>query len=58
MQFMVARLLGVGSALAEDEADALGAAICHVYVRQFNALVASASTAWGGGGSGRRSWRR
>ncbi len=58
MQFMVARLLNVGGALAEDEADALGTAICHVYAGQFNALVASSRAAWGGAGGGRRSWRR
>jgi crossover junction endodeoxyribonuclease RuvC len=58
MQLMVGRLLGVGKALAADEADALGAAICHVYAGRFNALVAQA-TSWGGAGSGRRgSWRR
>lgn len=57
MQHMVARLLNV-EALAEDEADALGAAICHVYAGQFNALVARSPAAWGGAGSGRRSWRR
>ena len=45
MQLMVGRLLGVGQALAEDEADALGAAICHVYVGRFNTMVARA-TSW------------
>jgi Holliday junction resolvasome RuvABC endonuclease subunit len=55
----VARLLGVAAALAADEADALGAAICHVYAGRFNALVAEAA-AWGGSGRGRgrRAWRR
>lgn len=58
MQLMVGRLLRVGKALAADEADALGAAICHVYAGRFNALVAQA-TSWGGAGGGRRgSWRR
>lgn len=58
MQMMVGRLLGVGKALAADEADALGAAICHVYAGRFNSLVAQA-TSWGGAGSGRRGpWRR
>ena len=58
VQMMVGRLLGIAQALAEDEADALGAAICHVYAGAFNALVAQA-TPWGSrGGSGRRTWRR
>jgi crossover junction endodeoxyribonuclease RuvC len=58
MQLMVGRLLRVGKALAADEADALGAAICHVYAGRFNSLVAQA-TSWGGAGGGRRgSWRR
>jgi crossover junction endodeoxyribonuclease RuvC len=59
MQTMVGRLLGVGDALAADEADALGAALCHVYAGRFRAVVANATT-WGGGrgGRGRRAWRR
>jgi crossover junction endodeoxyribonuclease RuvC len=59
MQTMVGRLLGVVEALGADEADALGAAICHIYAGRFNALVAQAST-WGGAAVGRRrrSWRR
>ena len=59
MQLMVVRLLGIAHAPAADEADALGAAICHVYAGRFNALVAQA-TAWGGAaaGRGRRTWRR
>jgi crossover junction endodeoxyribonuclease RuvC len=58
MQLMVGRLLGVAQALAADEADALGAAICHVYVGRFSTIVAQA-TSWGGaGGARRRSWRR
>jgi len=58
MQLMVGRLLGVAEPLAADEADALGAAICHVYTGRFNAAVAQA-TSWGGagGGRGRRRWR-
>lgn len=59
MQDMVGRLLAIQEPLAEDEADALGAAICHVYLGQFAALVAGARTGWGGAGRGRRtSWRR
>jgi crossover junction endodeoxyribonuclease RuvC len=60
MQTMVGRLLGVVEAFATDEADALGAAICHIYAGRFTALVAQAPT-WGGAvaGRGRRtSWRR
>lgn len=60
MQFMVARLLAVEESLAADEADALGAAVCHVHAGQFGALLAAATAqAWGGTGRGRRSgWRR
>ena len=58
MQVMVGKLLATEALLAADEADALGAAICHVYAGAFNALVAQA-TPWGSrGGSGRRTWRR
>jgi crossover junction endodeoxyribonuclease RuvC len=63
MQLMVGRLLAVVEALAEDEADALGAALCHLHAGQFGALVAaSAGAALDGltarGGRGRRgSWR-
>lgn len=39
MQDMVARLLGIGRRLAEDEADALGAALCHVQTSRFKACV-------------------
>src|SRR5262249_46728597 len=38
MQTMVARLLGLPAALAADEADALGAAICHLHARRFSSL--------------------
>ncbi len=58
MQAMVSRLLAVDQVLGEDEADALGAAICHVNAGQFAALVAAASTGWGGAGRGRRTSRR
>jgi crossover junction endodeoxyribonuclease RuvC len=57
MQLMVGRLLGTTEALATDEADALGAAICHVYAGRFRAVLAQA-TSWGGAARGRRAWRR
>ena len=59
MQAMVAKLLALTAAPAEDEADALGAAICHLHAGCFHALVAGAS-GWGGStGRGRRAtWRR
>lgn len=56
MQQMVARLLGVPDALAADEADALGVAICHLQAGRFAALVGGAK-GWGGRGRG-SSWRR
>lgn len=40
MQAMVARLLGLDERLATDQADALGAAICHVQTSRFAARVA------------------
>jgi Holliday junction resolvasome RuvABC endonuclease subunit len=57
MQMMVGRVLGTTEALAADEADALGAAICHVYAGRFRAVLAQA-TSWGGAARGRRTWRR
>ena len=39
MQVMVARLLSLRAALAGDEADALGAAICHLHTQSFAARV-------------------
>lgn len=42
MQAMVARLLGLSRALAADEADALGAAICDLHRAHFRANVARA----------------
>ena len=39
MQIMVARLLALRGALAADEADALGAAICHLHTHSFTARV-------------------
>jgi crossover junction endodeoxyribonuclease RuvC len=58
MQLMVGRLLAVSEGLAADEADALGAAICHAHAGHSDALLAAAA-ARGWGGRGRRaSWRR
>lgn len=58
MQLMVGRLLAVADALATDEADALGAAICHAHAGRSDAVMAEAATR-GWGGRGRRvSWRR
>jgi crossover junction endodeoxyribonuclease RuvC len=39
MQLMVRRLLGLAQTLASDEADALGAAICHLHTHTFTAQV-------------------
>ncbi len=39
MQQMVAHLLGIEAAIPADEADALGAAICHLHTRRFANLV-------------------
>ncbi|MFN8626648.1 MAG: crossover junction endodeoxyribonuclease RuvC [Candidatus Binatia bacterium] len=39
MQAMVARLLTLSTVLAADEADALGAAICHLHTQSFVARV-------------------
>jgi crossover junction endodeoxyribonuclease RuvC len=60
MQLMVARLLAVSDALASDEADALGAAICHAHAGRYDALLMRAATrAWGPLPRGRRvGWRR
>jgi crossover junction endodeoxyribonuclease RuvC len=41
MQIMVGRLLALHRALAGDEADALGAAICHLHTQGFAARVAA-----------------
>jgi len=43
MQAMVARLLALETPPAGDEADALGAAICHLHVRRFATLVAAST---------------
>lgn len=60
MQLMVGRLLAVSDALASDEADALGAAICHAHAGRYDALLTRAATrAWGSLPRGRRvGWRR
>ncbi len=39
MQLMVGRLLGLKQAVASDEADALGAAICHLHTQAFKRRV-------------------
>jgi crossover junction endodeoxyribonuclease RuvC len=39
MQLMVCRLLGLAKTVASDEADALGAAICHLHTRAFAARL-------------------
>jgi crossover junction endodeoxyribonuclease RuvC len=43
MQIMVARLLALAGPLLGDEADALGAAICHLHTRRFATHVAAAA---------------
>ena len=45
IQTMVARLLLLDAALAADEADALGAAICHLHTQSFAAQVAPTAPA-------------
>jgi crossover junction endodeoxyribonuclease RuvC len=52
VQVMVGRLLQTDAVLSADEADALGAAICHVHTSRF-ALHAALP-----GANGRRRWRR
>jgi crossover junction endodeoxyribonuclease RuvC len=60
MQLMVARLLAISERLAADEADALGAAICHAHAGRSDAVLAAAALrGWGSAGRGRGvSWRR
>lgn len=59
MQLMVARLLAVADRLAADEADALGAAICHAHAGRHDALLAQAAARGWGALRGRRAgWRR
>lgn len=43
MQLMVARLLSLTAALAGDEADALGAAICHLHTHSFTSRVSEST---------------
>ena len=59
MQLMVGRLLGVDAPLETDEADALGAALCHVHASRFQAAL-ERHAALGGRAPGRArtSWRR
>ena len=45
MQIMVGRLLNLQAVLAGDEADALGAAICHLHTQAFAAHVADRASA-------------
>jgi crossover junction endodeoxyribonuclease RuvC len=58
VQTMVVRLLGLAENLAADEADALGAAICHVHTNGFNAKVAAGRSFGGAVPAGRRSAAR
>ncbi len=62
MQAMVERLLRLETPLVADEADALGAAICHVHASRFKSLVAQHSSIGGqegsAGGHARRATRR
>jgi len=55
MQRMVAHLLGTDPDMPVDQADAVGAAICHIHSRRFADLV-DVEHAVGGRGRG-RSWR-
>jgi crossover junction endodeoxyribonuclease RuvC len=60
MTAMVTRLLGVASTLVADEADALGAAICHANTCRFDDRVASAPAIgrrWGARGARPARWR-
>jgi crossover junction endodeoxyribonuclease RuvC len=58
MQIMVARLLGIADALAADQADALGAAICHLHTSRFAARVGDALVVQALSRTRRRSLRR
>lgn len=44
MQAMVERLLALAAPVAADEADALGAAICHLHTQRFLTVVAKGGT--------------
>jgi len=52
MQAMVERLLRLAAPLATDEADALGAAICHLHTHRFLTVVAASRAATSGAGAG------
>jgi crossover junction endodeoxyribonuclease RuvC len=58
MQAMVGRLLELRERLAIDQADALGAAICHLQTSRFAARVAPLAMTAGRIGSGRRRAQR
>ena len=58
MQAMVGRLLGVESRLATDEADALGAALCHVQLGAFADRFGSVTPRSGGRRAARSAWTR
>lgn len=47
MQVMVAKLLATEALLAADEADALGAAICHLHTSRFDARVLASGAVLG-----------
>jgi len=53
---MVAHILGVAPELPSDEADALGAGICHLHSHRFADLV-EATAAVGSGTARRPAWR-
>jgi crossover junction endodeoxyribonuclease RuvC len=58
MQAMVGRLLELSERLATDQADALGAAICHLQTSRFTARVAPLAVSGGRLGRGRRRAQR
>jgi crossover junction endodeoxyribonuclease RuvC len=58
MQAMVGRLLELGGQLATDQADALGAAICHLQTSRFAARVAPLAVSGARLGRGRRRAQR
>jgi crossover junction endodeoxyribonuclease RuvC len=59
MQTMVARLLRLRGTLASDEADALGAAICHIHTQRFAARVGELAPVYQlRRGPSRRGWAR
>jgi crossover junction endodeoxyribonuclease RuvC len=58
MQLMVARLLSLHAALGRDEADALGAAICHLHTQNFASRVEASEAGGLSSASARRLSRR